>query len=265
MFRLTGAMRRSSSGEGVARVPVDVDWYTESFDEATQVLLTAQDFSSADVLKARPSHAGPAGEVLQQRGLPYVRTLIDNDPPEHFRFRQLVTPYFSKSRIDALRQTVRDVTHELVENARSRGAMEVVSEIAAPLPMRVIGMVLGLSPYSTDFPQIKAWCDDWMALQSASAPESELTRCASSYLDLQQFMLTTLRNHDAASDDLLGALVQARREGQLSEVEQVRLAMGVLVAGHETTTLAIANVAACLVNSPHYQASVHSDAGARTA
>ncbi len=244
---------------------MEADWYTESFAEAAQVLLSPETFSSADVLKARPSHKGLAGKLLAEQGLPYARTLIDNDAPEHKRFRQLIAPFFSNARVKSLREPARNFVRTAIDEVRPHGAMELVSKIASPLPLAMIGAVLGMSMSSGSLCQVKAWCDDWMALQSSSAPEGELVRCAQSYLSLQRFMSETLQNHDAAADDLLGALVRARSEGMLSRVEQVRLAMGVLVAGHETTTLGIANAAVAFVEYPQYHAAVRAEASARRA
>jgi cytochrome P450 len=235
---------------------VEVNGKTESLAEAMNVLLNPKIFSSADVLKARPSMCSAARDLLAAEGVPYLRTLIDNDGDDHARFRQIVAPFFTNSRTRVLREPAERFVQTTIDRLRPSGEMELVSEIASQLPIALIGIVFGIPMSPERARQIKTWCDDWMTLQSGSAPENELLECATSYLHLQRFMREAIESHDAEADDLLGALVRASHRGELNPIEQIRLAMGVLVAGHETTTLGIANAVVAFIEHPEYHDSV---------
>jgi cytochrome P450 len=235
-------------------------WVVSRYDDVVAVLKDTQRFSSAGVLKVK-SEPPPEVQSILQRGVAYVRTLIDNDPPGHSRFRSLVNKAFVPARIQALESDIRAAADDLIDGFINAGAADLIADFAFPLPIYVITKILGLP--RADAHDLKRWCDDWMALQSGTAPVDELVRCAHSYLAMQAYFKQRIEERtNVPQDDLLGALIQARVEGEapLTQGELIRLLMSLLVAGHETTTHSIGNTVVLLAHHPQQQALLTHDA-----
>jgi cytochrome P450 len=225
-------------------------WLVSRYEDVATVLKDPERFSSAGVLKVRPEPPPEVRAVLAE-GIPYVPTLLDNDPPGHARFRNLVNKAFAPQRVQALEQQIYAIADDLIAGFVRSGGTDLMERFAFPLPIYVIAGILGLP--REDVPELKRWCDDWMALQSGTASVDELVSCARNYLRMQRYFIQKIdeRTH-AAADDLISALIQARVEDEapLSRDELVRLLMSLLVAGHETTTHSIGNTLVLLLENP---------------
>jgi cytochrome P450 len=225
-------------------------WIVTRYDDVSAILTDHARFSSAGVLKVKPKPPEEVSAILAQ-GLPQVKTLLDNDPPAHTRFRSLVSKAFIPQRIAELEPKIRSLAGELIDGFIRDGRVELMQRFAFPLPAAAIADILGIP--RADLGDIKRWCDDWMALQSATRPLEELKQCAQSYLALQRYFIATIEERSRApKDDLLSALVQARLDGEepLSREELVRFPMSLLVAGHETTTHLLGNAMVLLLKNP---------------
>ncbi|MFT3926901.1 MAG: cytochrome P450 [Myxococcales bacterium] len=225
-------------------------WIISRYDDVCSILKDPVRFSSIGVLKVKAEPPPEVAAVLAQ-GIPYVRTLIDNDPPGHTRFRNLVNRAFVPQRVNQLEPKIYASANALIDEIVDSGECDLMERFAFPLPIFVIAEILGLP--RTDVGDLKRWCDDWMALQSGTAPVEHLVQCAHSYLAMQQYFLQKVaeRTHEP-QDDMLSALIQARvdDDAPLATGELVRLLMSLLVAGHETTTHSIGNVLTLLLRNP---------------
>src|SRR5215469_13142193 len=99
-------------------------------------------------------------EILGEQG--GFRTMLVMDPPDHTRVRGLVNKAFTPRRVASLRQHIEDIVDELLGSVTGRGAMDVLADLAAPLPAFVIAELLGVPRH--DYPQFKAWSNDLLAL-----------------------------------------------------------------------------------------------------
>jgi len=225
-------------------------WVVSRYDDVVAVLKAPESFSSAGVLKVKAEPPPEVSAVLS-KGIPYVRTLIDNDPPDHTRFRNLVNKVFIPQQVHAMQSHVLATADALIDDFAHAGGADLMEHFAFPLPMYVIAGILGLP--RADVRDLKRWCDDWMALQSGTAPVEHLVECARNYLRMQQYFLEKVDERTRApKEDLLSMLIQARVEGEapLHPNELVRLLMSLLVAGHETTTHSIGNTLVQLFRNP---------------
>ncbi|MEV0725829.1 cytochrome P450 [Micromonospora purpureochromogenes] len=173
--------------------------------------------------------------------------ILQMDPPEHTRLRRLVAKAFTARRVEELRPRTRAVAAELVEAMVAAGPpADLVADLATPLPIRVICDLLGVPV--TDQDRFHTWSE---AIVSTTSLPPEV---AEGYVEqLLGYMAGLIAQRRAApTDDLIGAMVRARDEhaDRLSEEEVVRLAAGLLAAGHETTVTQIPNMVYVLLTEP---------------
>ncbi|WP_226583386.1 cytochrome P450 [Acuticoccus sediminis] len=236
-------------------------WLIARHDDIAAVLKAPETFSSSGVLKVKREPPPEVRAVLQD-GVAYVPSLIDNDPPGHTRFRDLVNTAFVPRRVAALEPQIHAIAAALIDDFAPAGAADLMEAFAVPLPILVIAGILGLP--REDAHDLKRWCTDWMALQSGTAPVGELVDCARNYLLMQDYFIRKIDERTRApGDDLLSALVQARLEGDapFSRDELVRLLMSLLVAGHETTSHAIGNALVLVLRQPDQLERLRRDPG----
>lgn len=167
---------------------------------------------------------------------------------DHLRFQQLLKRYFTPSTVNKLRPRVRELAEELVAAVKDQGGMDVVRDLAYPLPANVIAEMLGMPTDERE--KLQAWSKDILAL-FAPADMDALRRCRQSVLEMQDYVrgLVAARRADPR-DDLLSMFVAAEAEGVVNEDEIVANCVLLLFAGHETTANLIANGLVLLFENP---------------
>jgi cytochrome P450 len=172
--------------------------------------------------------------------------ILGMDPPEHTRLRRLVAKAFTARRVEQLRPRTRAVADDLVDGMLAAGPpADLVEHLATPLPIRVICDLLGVPVADQD--RFHTWSE---AIVSTTSLTPEV---AQQYIDnLFAYMGELIaRRRREPTDDLLGAMVRARdADDRLAEDEVVRLAAGLLAAGHETTVTQIPNFVYVLLTHP---------------
>ncbi|MEU1602235.1 cytochrome P450 [Micromonospora matsumotoense] len=173
--------------------------------------------------------------------------ILGMDPPEHSRLRRLAAKAFTARRVEELRPRTREWAEELVTGMIAAGSpADLVTHVATPLPIRVICDLLGVPVADQD--RFHTWSE---AIVSTTSLRPEV---AQSYIDnLLSYMAGLIAQRRVTpTDDLIGAMVRARDENadRLTEDEVVRLAAGLLAAGHETTVTQIPNLVYVLLTEP---------------
>lgn len=165
------------------------------------------------------------------------------DPPQHTRLRKLVTKAFTTGAVAALRPFIEQVTDALLDRWPTAGQVDVVAELAMPLPVTVICELLGV--LTADRADVRRWSADMFA---AGQPE----RIDAASHAMAAFMTDLIAaKRDRPGNALLDQLIASRDgEDRLSEDELVALAVLLLVAGHETTTNFIGNALLALLRPP---------------
>jgi len=98
--------------------------------------------------------------------------LLFNDAPTHTRLRNLIVKAFAPKVIDALRPFIKGIVEDRIEAALPLGQMEVIEQLARPLPSAVIARMLGIPGH--DIHRFKGWTDDLFALVGSSVATAEL-------------------------------------------------------------------------------------------
>ena len=208
-------------------------------------------------------------EVRAQR----APSFLSLDPPDHTRLRRLVSKAFTPRAIARLEPRIRELSDELLTAAAHRdgeagggGArqLEVVSELAYPLPVRIISELLGVPP--GDHARFAGWSaslahslqPQFIAADPAPARAAQQARLE--FADYFRELIAARRRRPA--DDLLSELIRAEDEGQrLSEQELIATCVLLLVAGHETTVGLISNAILALLRHPDQLAALRADPG----
>ncbi|MBC3839487.1 cytochrome P450 [Streptacidiphilus sp. 4-A2] len=192
----------------------------------------------------------PSGRSLHPA---LASTMLNSDPPDHTRLRRLVTRAFTPAAVDALGPYIGTLAERLVAGWSPGQRVDLVEELAVPLPVTVICQLLGVPPADRD--SVRRWSTDLFA-----TGDHQRTDAASHALaDYLAGLVADKR--DRPDEALLSALVAVRDsdDDRLGEQELISLAVLLLVAGHETTTAAIGNAVLALLRHPDQLALLRAD------
>lgn len=192
-------------------------------------------------------------------------SLVFSDPPEHTRLRHLVGRAFAPGVVEKLRDVIAATTVRLL--ARGGDGLDVIAELAEPLPMAVLGELLGVSLSDSDRNKIKTACDDFLlpfGRDLASLTDAELARARAAGLELDEFVQTVL-DRPAREDDVVGRLLAGEAEDRLTHKELYANIVLFLIAGHENLTSLLGNGTATLLELPDVQrVAIRDDPGSWT-
>src|SRR4051812_12588683 len=119
-----------------------------------------------------PTTFSNAGGIRPDTGP--IPMMIDMDDPEHWKRRKLVNKGFTPRRVRDSEEKIRDVCDAIIDTVCERGECDFVTDIAAPLPMVLIGDMLGVAP--EDRSDLLQWSDDMVSAQSGNATDEQLTK-----------------------------------------------------------------------------------------
>ncbi|HLN16017.1 MAG TPA: cytochrome P450 [Acidimicrobiales bacterium] len=183
-----------------------------------------------------------------------VPMMIDFDAPEHVRRRRLVSAGFTPRRVRELEDRVRGVCDWVIDQVCERGSCDFVSDVAAPLPLIVIGDMLGVAP--EDRADVLAWSDDLLRGQGTDDPVvlETMMQAFVHYADYIRPIIED-RRRTGRQDDLVGVLVHAEIDGdRLDETSVVHETLLILIGGDETTRHVISGGMAELQRHPEQRA-----------
>src|SRR5262245_18135385 len=166
------------------------------------------------------------------------------DPPEHDRLRRLAQHPFSPHAVEALRPLVQRLVDQFLNRVQGQGHMDVIADLAYPLPATVIGELLGVPVADRD--RLKKWSDEFVGFFKtvpSQTSREDYQRSLTAARELGDYFRSILARHRGGpANGLLDALEQAR-EGtdRLTAEEFSANATLLLHAGHETTTHLIGN------------------------
>jgi cytochrome P450 family 142 subfamily A polypeptide 1 len=167
-----------------------------------------------------------------QPAMPYM---IDMDDPQHLLRRKLVNAGFTRKQVMDKAAGIDALCDTLIDAVCERGECDFVRDIAAPLPMAVIGDMLGVLP--EDRARLLKWSDDLVCGLSASADQAALTALMEAFAGYTGFATeTTLKRRAEPTGDLFSILVNSEVDGQrMSDDEIVFETLLILIGGDETT------------------------------
>ena len=226
-------------------------WLVTGYDELVWILRHNELFSSAVIKDA----AAPPYPPVDPADVPLfdeirdfrADQLVEKDRPEHLHQRGVVHGYFTPKAMEKWRPFVRAAVDELLDNVRPNGAMDVLTELAAPLPVRIIAEMMGV-PYE-DRDRLRAMADGILYINRGEPwrfrPLIEAVRGIVDYAA----PLVEERIGGGGSD-FISVLAGGEERGVFTR-HQVLVNTGLLLfAGHETTMNLICNGLLAFIRHP---------------
>ena len=207
----------------------------------------------------------------------FAKTVFYADPPYHTHLRGLMNHAFTPRRVERLRPYIQTIVNELLEAAQGKPEIDIIHDLAYPLPVMVIAELLGLP--TADRARFKKWSDDLFAILGTvrRKPQDLLDRAAQSLHEMTDYVKDLSRKRrESPQDDLLTALLSlteddrqdcphhdspsSRAAGELNHEQEVSATLTeeelvsniniLLSTGHETTTHLIGNGLLALLQHP---------------
>lgn len=171
--------------------------------------------------------------------------IISMDEPEHRRLRKLVMKAFTTRRVELMRPRVQEVSDQLIDAmAQSGSPADLVPALALPLPLTVIGELLGVP--SEDLQEFERWARAFATVDDRAGGEESLNGLAK----LSEYIVGLIAAKRAnPTDDMLSELISARdNDDRLSEQELVTFGFTLIGAGFDTTANQLANSVLALIH-----------------
>jgi cytochrome P450 len=187
-------------------------------------------------------------------------SLLEVEPPEHTRLRNLVNRAFVSRHVERLAPRIAALTNELIDGFESRGAADLLAELATPIPVIVIAELLGVP--AAMWRSLLDWSHRMVAMyqfgvtraveESAAAAAREFSAYLAGYVE---------ERRKSRADDLISKLIDAEEEeGKLSQDELIATCVLLLNAGHEATGHGIGNGVKAMLENGVDPAALRSEA-----
>lgn len=237
------------------RHALDGSWILSRYADGAAVLRDPR-------LSPSPAHLregavqGAENHPVRQVGTSLMMFL---DPPDHTRLRSLVSKAFTPRMVEMMRARIQGLVDELLDAALPAGEMDVVADLAYPLPVAVICDLLGVPPFDRElFRELSSDASRLLDGGALDKPAQERGMVAGMQLFQYFTDLVEKRRHGVQArslanpqDDLLSAMIAAEEAGdRLSHAELITTATLLFVAGHETTSNLIGNAMLALLRHP---------------
>jgi cytochrome P450 len=212
-------------------------WFLFRFADVLQVLHDSRRFVSGQGVSLDAGDPTKVG-----------RTLISSDDPVHAQLRSAISAHFTPRSVSSFEPRVRDIVGEHLDGFAARGTCELMSELAIPVPIIVIGDLLGVRP--EDRVRFRTWADD-LVQQDSLRPETGLAAKAAAVAIGEYFAGVIAERRAHPADDLISTLLATSVDGVTLPMEDLLgFAFLLIVAGTETTTNLVGNAAVALDAAP---------------
>ena len=210
----------------------------------------------------------PTPEQLARMGLEQlapiaqvmVKQMLFLDPPSHTRIRGLASYAFTPQRVEVLRAHIHDIVDRKLDVLMPRGTMDVIADLAEPIPYTVTAEMLGVPV--EDAPQLKLWSQDFAEILGNFQHNPErVPRVRRSLEELTKYFRSAIRDiQENPREGLIHSFLTADIDGdRLTEEEVIANTIVTMVGGLETTTNLIGNGVLTLLRNPGEFARLQSD------
>lgn len=226
-------------------------WYITRYEDVVTVLKDTHNFVK-DVTQARPERASLYSSPARPVHPGLNQNMLFSDPPAHTRLRALVSQAFTPRRVKALEPSIQATTDALLQAVVPRRALDVIADLALPLPVSVICDLLGVP--EAERAAVRDWSQAVISPGSRGLNYSARKRRIRAFLAYLRRLFAERRVRPR--DDLITALLQAEGPDgdHLSDHELTSMVALLIVTGHETTVNLIGNGTLALLRHPEQQA-----------
>jgi cytochrome P450 len=207
-------------------------------NEVSRDIEASQRIDESDPIAVRRRHRNTA------------KTILNLDPPDHTRLRRLVSKAFTPSAVEGLRPRIEAMVDERLDVAARRGSIELIDELAFPVPFLVISELLDMPTDRGD--ELRDWSQALTATLEFAATLQEFEAADAAIMQLVPYLVEIIEHRRAhPGDDVLSALLAVEDDGDtLSPAELISFVVLLYVAGHETTVNLIGNGVTALLRHP---------------
>jgi len=211
--------------------------------------LRSNDFSR-DIVASATGRDDPVSMRRAKRARSGSKSILNLDPPDHTRLRRLVSKAFTPTAIERLRGSIGQLVDQSLDRAADAGEMELVEELAFPVPFQVISNLLDIPDDRES--EVREWSSALTASLEPTATLDDLDAAEAASAQLAPYLLEIVderRRH--LGDDVLSGLIAVEEEGdRLTLAELLTFVVLLYVAGHETTVNLIGNGTYALLRNP---------------
>ncbi len=222
-------------------------WLLTTWNDVRNAFRDFKTFSSANLV---------ALEANAEGELPYP-AFINSDPPHHTEIRRLFSPLMTPEALAPFETFIRERTRELMAPHLPIGKMDIVGDVACYLPMDVISAMTGIPQKDRD--RLRGWADDLILREDRQEGLSQ--RNIDGYLNLAAYFeefTKTFADHPEGHR-LLSVILNAEKAGLMTHPEVIGALVLMAIAGNETTTKLIGNIAYRLWEHPDQRQMVIDD------
>ena len=246
--------RRLREAEPVHHSPLDT-WILFAYEDCFKLLRDPQ-MSVDPVVANQINPAGPARFDAFRAAHPELpppepnRGILNIDPPDHTRIRRLMSKVFTPRRVEELRPEVQGLVDGMLDAVSADHEMDVIADLAFPLPFVVISEMLGMPAADRDL--LRDWSHTVVKMLDPVISDQEMLDAMAADVHMVDHCREAIEWKRAnPADDLLTALIHAEDDGEsLSAEELLDQVILLFIAGHETTVNLIGNATLALLRNP---------------
>ena len=190
-------------------------------------------------------------QTTQPEGEIPARHLLNMDPPDHAKFRQVASKWFTPRTVKVWEPKVHQITRRILDKAQSKQEFDFVMQVSAPITIAVIGLMLGVP--EVDWPLLFKWTNETIAPEE---PEFQQGRTVKETGDqareelFKYFHALSEERRKHPKDDIISVVAAAKIDGQpLPVFELLSYYFLLVVAGNETTRNAMTGGVQELINN----------------
>ena len=178
------------------------------------------------------------------------KSILNLDPPDHTRLRRLVSKSFTPSAIERLRPRIQELVDASLANAKRTGEIELVEELAFPVPFLVISDLLAMPTDRGD--ELREWSQIITATLEPTTGVEDLERAEVAIGKMRPYLEEIIQHRrQHMGDDMLSSLIAVEEQGEkLNNDELMSFVILLYIAGHETTVNLIGNSVHALLSHP---------------
>lgn len=182
------------------------------------------------------------GQTLEPTAPGLLPIMLVMDPPDHTRLRKVVSRVLTPERVQHLEAYIRELAVELLAPHKASGRIDIVRDFSAKLPMAVISRLLQVPHEDEDM--VRGWTDDAVHRDDGvfRMPDRGVESCGKLFAYFAD-LIERRRGHLGDGDDLLTLLIRTHDRGDISYEELIGFCFLLVIAGNETTTKLIGNMA----------------------
>ena len=172
------------------------------------------------------------------------------NPPDHTRIKRIVTPVFSPTSVEAIRQKIQEIVDNLLAKVKQKGEMDIITDLANPLSALTITEIFGLP--KEDYKKLIQWSSEEIFILEQPTSLEDYQHQNQVMIENKEYLIERIAEYKKQSNDgLISYLInQTNIENQLTEDEIISTCMLISTAAQETTSSLIGNGILALLTHP---------------